>query len=182
MALRGNTKIIECIRKAKRKVFTKSFFDKLAKEMADTVRVRAQLGGSVSEQNKGKKPFKKLSESYKLQRAGKLAFFTNANGQVIPITNPKRKPKLSDLTTPNKSNITRTGQLIESITGKASSGGFEIELAGKRTDSPLTNDEVGKFVKEQGRPFLNLSNVELKKLTRIIEEALATEINKCLNK
>lgn len=162
MALRGNTKIIECIRKAKKKVFTKSFFEQLAKEMADTVRVRSQLGGSVSEQNKGKKPFKKLSPGYVKQRESFKG--------------------LSNLTTPKKSNITRTGQLIESITGKGLSKGLEIELTGKRTDSSLTNDEVGKFLREQGRPFLNFSNVEMKKLRRLIEEALEVEINKCLNK
>lgn len=129
--------------------------------MADTVRIRAQLGGSVENTGEKKRSFKKLSPGYVKQR--------------------RKSSELSSLTSPGKSNVTHTGQMIESITGKGKSGGFDITLSGSRNDG-LTNKQVADFVEEGGRPFMNFSNIELKKIARLIEEQLVDEINKKLGK
>lgn len=129
--------------------------------MADTLRIRAQLGGSVESLGAKKKPFKKLSPGYIEQR--------------------RKSKNLSNLTSPGKSNITNTGQMIESISGKGKSSGFDIILSGSRNDG-LTNDQVADFVEEGGRPFLNFSDIELKKIARLLEEQLVDEITKKLGK
>lgn len=151
-----------CFKEAIAVTFSKKEMQKIAEDLADTVRVRAQLGGSVSDTGRSKKPFKKLNPSYVAQR--------------------RKFDGLSDKTTPNKSNITRTGQLIESLQGIGKNAGFSIVPKGGRTDSNLSNEDVARYVDANGRPFLNLSDVELKKLARLLEESLADEINKCLNK
>lgn len=153
--------IFKAFEQAIKKVFSAQSQQAIANEMADSVRIRAQLGGSVENTGSKKKAFKALSDSYKQQR--------------------KKFSGLSDKTTPNKSNITRTGQMIESIRGKGKANGFLLELAGSRDDG-LTNEKVAGFVEEQGRPFMNLSDIELKKLARLLEENLADEINKILGK
>lgn len=129
--------------------------------MADTVRIRAQLGGSVENTGDKKKSFKRLSPGYVEQR--------------------RKSSKLSSLTTPGKSNVTNTGQMIESIQGKGKQAGFTIAASGSRNDG-LTNKQVADFVEEGGRPFMNFSNLELKKIARLIEEQLVDEINKKLGK
>lgn len=154
--------ILDCFHQALAKVISRNGMTPIAKEMADTVRIRAQLGGSVESTGKAKKPFKKLSPDYVEQR--------------------KKFKGLSNKTTPRKSNITRTGQLIESLRGEPKSNGFDIIAEGGRDDSDLTNSQVAKYVADQGRPFLDLSDKELKQLTRLIEESLADEIENCLNR
>lgn len=153
--------ILKAFEQALAKVLSSSNQQKIADELADTMRVRAQLGGSVDKTGAKKKSFKKLSEKYIEQR--------------------KSDSNLSSLTSPGKSNITRTGQLIESLRGRGKKAGFEITPDGSRNDG-LTNEEVADFVEKGGRPFLNLSDIELKKLARLIEEQLSDEINKKLGK
>jgi len=154
--------ILGAFQSALAKVLSSTNQDKIAKEMADTMRIRAQLGGSVESTGSKKKPFKKLSPGYVEKR--------------------KKDSKLSSLTSSGKSNITRTGQLIESISGKGKSSGFDITVSGSRSDSDLTNKQVADFVEEGGRPFLNFSDIELKKIGRLLEEQLVDEINKKLGK
>lgn len=154
--------ILKCFEEAIAVSFSSREMNKIAKTLADSVRVRAQLGGSVADTGSKKKPFKALSPGYKKQR--------------------KEFTGLSDKTTPNKSNVTRTGQMIDSIKGIGKKAGFEILPSGKRSDTQLSNDDVAQYVEEQGRPFLNLSDKEVKELTRLLQESIADEINKCLNR
>lgn len=146
---------------ALQKTLSKSVQEEIAKEMADTVRIRSQLGSGVSKVGGRKEKFKALSTKYVEQR--------------------KEFPGLSDKTTPRKSNVTRTGQMIDSLTGVGKSGGFEIKPEGRRDDGK-TNERVAGYVEENGRPFLNFTDTELKKLTRLLAEKLSDLINKALGR
>ena len=81
------------------------------------------------------KKLKPLSASYKKQRR-------------------RNSSKLSSHATPNKSNLTFTGQMLESLKLtkiNTRNGSFKIEPKGKR------NKDVAGFVDEGGRSFLGLT-------------------------
>jgi len=140
--------------------------------VAERIMVRTRLGRGVAQEGGASQPLKPLSDSYKKQRQGKIAFFTTKEGVVVPYV-PDQKPKLSEFTRPTKSNLTFTGQMLESIkTLSAKVGEVVVGLSGNRKDG-LTNLEVGQYV-SKARPFMNLSKPE--------KEGLAREIRKLIQK
>jgi len=73
---------------------------------------------------------------------------------------------LSEFTTPNKSNLTFSGQMLESMKIlKIKKNSVLISPKGRRRKSQLTNEEVAERVSGK-RPFNNLSDLEIKKLIR----------------
>lgn len=89
-------------------------------------------------------------------------------------------------TSPGTSNLTATGQLIDSVTGKAVGDKVEIFLKGKRkksltgSKSQLSNDQVGAYVREQGREFLKLSSEEKQEAIDLATQIINEEIKDAL--
>jgi len=78
------------------------------------------------------------------------------------------KKLLSSKTSPRKSNLTFTGQLLDSIKLKVTKGRVTIGPRGRRRDifgrsSRTTNEQVAVFVSKD-RPFMSLGKVEQGKL------------------
>lgn len=146
----------------------------LAEKTADQIRTRTRLGFGVDENGRQER-LKPLAESYREQRKGNIAFFTNQFGVKIPFV-PKTKPKLSSLTTPSKSNLTNTSQMLDSIKGKAKNGVMFISITGLRRDG-FTNKEIADFVEDQGRTFFNLTNAEKNQLAREIKNRILKNLN-----
>lgn len=144
--------------------------------------LRTRLGKGVSEKGDSASPLKPLSESYRQQRKGKLAFYTTKDGKKVPYI-PKIPPILDATTSPTKSNLTFTGQLLNSIKViSVKAGKVLIAPTGKRSDrrskiSGATNREVAGYVSEE-RPFLNLSKSELLALNRFVREKIEALIKK----
>jgi len=142
---------------------TKESMKILAELAAELIRKRTRLGYGVETLGAARKKLKPLDEDYVKIR--------------------KRKG-VSNQTTSKKSNLTSTGQLLDSISitklsGKQASVGPTGSREGgalTKDGDALTNSELAEFVTEAGRPFNNLSNNELKQLqqmaVKIIEEAL----------
>ncbi len=120
---------------------------------AELIRKRTRLGYGVRSYGGSKERLKPLSDKYKTRR---------------------KDMDLSQNTTPAKSNLTKTGQLLDSIaTQTVRKGQVRVGPGGRRTGESLTNEEVGEFVAEAGRPFNTLTDIEVK---RIATEA-ANDIN-----
>ncbi|MCS6281447.1 MAG: hypothetical protein HUM72_12515 [Dolichospermum sp.] len=97
----------------------------------------------------------------------------------------KKSNRLHPDTSPSKSNLTATGQMLDALRGRAGGGKVTIdikpttrrkELNGKK--SGLTNNEVRQYVEDAGREFLKLSPDEKKDVidlaTQLINEELAS--------
>lgn len=150
----------------------------LAVYIVDVLKLRTRIEGDGTN---GK--LKPLSDSYIQQRKGDLSFFTTKkNKKKVPYT-PKKSPKLHPDTSPETSNITQTGQLLDALRGRAGGGKVTIDIKktkrkpdmyGKKTN--LTNEDVRKYVEEAGREFLKLSPDEKQEVidltTKIIMEQL----------
>lgn len=154
-------------------------------EATTIVRRRTLLGFGVPSNGASRVKLKPLSQSYKDQRAGKVVFYTDKLGRVRRVkTGPgfKSRIKLSDRTTPSKSNLTLSFQMLASLRGRYVRPGFGVvEPTGTRSDG-MTNAQIAEFVTEQGRAFLNLSNNEIRQLEIFIENIGLKILKKKLTK
>lgn len=132
---------------------------KYGEQAASMIKLRTRLGDGVDMPGGTKKKLKPLSKSYIEQR---------------------KSGKLSAETSPGKSNLTRTGQLLDSMgVTSVSSDVVTVGPKGSRDDG-LTNVEVAKHVTENGRAFNNLSKTELKRIYDVIEKDIEAVIEKKL--
>lgn len=74
---------------------------------------------------------------------------------------------MSGLTTPSRSNLTFTGQLLDSVQVlRIAPGSVVIVPTGGRQGESLTNAQLAGYVAAKGRSFLSLSSLEAEQLTR----------------
>lgn len=74
-------------------------------------------------------PLAPLKQSYIDYRRGAVAFFTDENDIVHPIPNPSRRPRLSGKTSPGRSNLTFTSQMIDSLNFKTNVQKQQVRVA-----------------------------------------------------
>jgi hypothetical protein len=139
-----------------------SDYDFLTTEIPDQIRKRTRLGKGALNFNAGSGKLAGLSSDYKEFRA-------------------KKKGDLSNQTTPNRSNATATGQMLDSIQGTRSQLSFRFFFQGKRSkelsgSSRLSNEEVAKYYQQNGRPFFTLTKAEVNQFTRKIKDVLTKRI------
>ena len=133
--------------------------------LRDMIKLRTKLGDGVKKVGDPKQRLKALKESTKRDRE-----------------RLKEKGKLSQNTSPGKSNLTRSGDLLDSLKVKSvSTGKVTIGPSGTREDG-LTNEAVAKYVSEQGREFNNASKIELKRLNTEVKKDLRRLIKSQLTK
>ena len=86
------------------------------------------------------------------------------------VENRKRKTLHPD-TSPKKSNLTDTGQLLDSISYEVSGNRITVFLKGQR------NQTVAEYVSD-ARPFFALSKPEVTRLADLIQKAITTHLSK----
>ena len=159
--------------------------DFILKEVPEQIEKRTRLGKGTVDGGANEK-LKPLSPSYIMARegfkVGEVHFNAKTKKSVKKVKfKAKGLPKLSELTTPRKSNLTLTGQLLKSIEGIRKGTLFTFSLKGKRDDG-LTNEQVGKYVKEGGRSFFSLSKSEKQGLSRKIAKVIKESVKKAFDK
>lgn len=154
----ANTKDFErAMLKALIKITSPQNMRKYGESAAQLIKTRTRLGSGVASSGGDKQKLKALSSSYKEQR--------------------KKFKQLSSQTSPGKSNLTRTGQMLDSM-GVKSVKQDEVKVGpmGSRTEGNLTNEKLSQYVTEAGRPFNNLSKIETKRIATLISDDLEEEI------
>lgn len=98
----------------------------------------------------------------------------------------KYRSKLAELGKfgrPGKSNLTLTGQLLDAIKVESRRNGFALEISKDlRKNSELSNEQVGEYVSENGRPFFALTLAEQTVLFRNLEKLLREELKRTLGR
>lgn len=155
---RVENRIITNIRRAlNRKELTQ-----LARLAIKQIAKRTRAGFGVAEARGNAKRLKKLSSAY--------------------IEYRKRSSKLNTaLTSPGKSNLTFTGQLIDSLVVRevdVEKQKVFINANRRRRKGGTTNEEVAEFVAQQGRAFLNLSRNEVTKISRAYKNSLVNSVKR----
>jgi hypothetical protein len=119
-----------------------------ANSLKDDMQARIRKGFGVSEEGGGKSRFKPLSAGYKKQRASM---------------------KLSSTTSKGKSNVTQTGDMIESMSVKDG----QLSITGRDNI-----DKAGWVQKD--RPFMHASKQETKRVIENIREQIFKLLDKLL--
>lgn len=118
----------------------------VAEHAVDLIVKRTRLGYGVDRQFGSKQALKRLSDPYKEFR--------------------KRFSGLSDATSPGKSNLTLTGQMLDSVKViRATKGKIHFGPTGNRSDG-LSNMQVAKYQERQGRVFNRISQLEYNQTLR----------------
>ena len=149
---------------------------------------RIRLGYGVRKNGGTRERLKPLSTSYVEQRRNKLGFWTNSNGNAVPIYTlggkesrefrasenariqsrrnraylKQNNPKLDRTTSPKKSNLTRTGRMLRSVghlyTQRRLIIGFKTTKSGQKA----------AYVSQE-RPFFFMTDQEERRATRFLQ-------------
>jgi hypothetical protein len=153
------------------------------------VRTRTKLGYGVKNSGEPRQALKSLSEKYavarKASKEGLVRFETRSGEQVEFRANID---PIDKSTTPKKSNLTFTGQMLDAIdivniTGKSvtisvKDSNRHDKRAQRQPDKTPNNNLVAQYVTEAGRPFMNLSDLQMKRVSDFIRQGLDRAIKK----
>jgi hypothetical protein len=97
------------------------------------------------------------------------------------IAQRRKYPGAGEFFSAGRSNLTRTGQLLNAIDFKVSNGKLELFIKdSSRSDGNISNKEVAEYVRAK-RPFFNLTVQEQRVLLKQIENSLRTFIRLAFN-
>lgn len=175
----------KALNEAKKEAGSRQNMQRLGNSITKDMVKRIQLGYGVRSNEGRREKLAPLAESTKKQRAGKLAFWTDPGGKVIPVKTPpksnkeylqRNKPELSGNTRPNKSNLTKTGRLMRDI-GSLATGFGKLTIGFKSAYGA----RVGAFVSKM-RPFFFITDKEAKRAQKQVERTLTESLNRALRK
>lgn len=130
---------------------------------AGMIKLRTRLGSGVARDGAEKEKLKALKPSTIERRKGL-----------------KKSGQLSGDTSPRKSNLTESGQLLDSVqVTEVGVATVSVGPLGGRSDG-LTNQKVADYVTEGGRPFNNISKIETKRLHDEVKRNLRDAIKRVL--
>lgn len=135
------------------------FLKSLGEFAAELIRKRVQLGYGVTSKGGSKRPLAKLTPKYRVFR-GKFG-------------------RLSELTRPNKSNLTLTGDMLKSLgyTVKGKGDGASVTLGFKGQHySGMSTQELADIHHSGKRPFMYFTDVELKRLVQFYRRAFRSAL------
>lgn len=153
----------------------------------DMVKLRTRLGYGVDASGNEREKLDPLSKKYvRMRRAsteGAVDFDAKIKSgrrkgrtQRVMFEAKTVVPINTGLTTASKSNLTFTGQLLNSISSSVQNvvKGFILKISGRRDDGH-TNEEIYDKVSHK-RPFFHFSSAELKRLKDKVREFILKEL------
>ena len=120
--------------------------------MIEEIQKRTKLGYGVDDNYGSKSPLKKLSDAYKRQR---------------------KNMNLGERGKWNKSNLTLTGSMLESLKARTNKSSYTVTVRPTGSDEKgVSNARKAGQQEKDGRPFLYLSTPEIKRISKVLREAL----------
>jgi hypothetical protein len=164
--------ILKQLEKDYYRIFNPTFYLAIANEARNVIYRRVKSGYGVNKDNlpPGKTDLVKLaalSPAYiKYRRDGTVEFYTKDGKAVFFRVRP---PVLGEWGSPERSNLTLTGQMLNSLRVDVNQEGFSIVVPPtKRYDSKYTNAQIAEFVSDQ-RPFLAFTEGEVRIIAQFME-------------
>lgn len=130
-------------------------FDEYFEPIPDIIRDRTRDGYGITEDNGAKRNLKKLAKSTIIRR------------ELLD-----RQGKLSSETTPFTSNLTQSGQMLDSITLKKISGKRYNVVFNEDRDDGETNAQLKRWNEKKGRVFFGLTKAERRTLERNVQKKI----------
>lgn len=143
---------------------------RLGQQIVDIIKKRTRTGKAVGKMNGPTGKFVKIKEKTVDYRK-------------------KYEKNLSEFTTPGRTNITATGQMLDSLRSESKTDSIVIYFEDKRTTeldgrpSKITNSKLAKYTQEgsnnrPARPFLNLSRTEMDEIAKTIKRDILEMIRR----
>jgi hypothetical protein len=162
--------LVKNIDESLKKKVLQSFDDRDKYSLGDfierLIRVRTRLGYGV-DQNEGQKTkLKPLKDSTVKTRV-----------------NSKKRGDLSNETSPKRSNLTASGELLESIVYKLTKLGIKLYIPKtKHKGTDATNEEIASYMQNgtntaPKRPFFNVSAAEIKQIKRFVQNIIKSKLS-----
>lgn len=156
----------------------------LAKTTRGIVYKRVKSGKGVDSDRKkvsstNHKKLKSLSKNYvRFRRTGWVTFKAKQkNGKPKTVNFYVGKPALGEFGSPARSNLTLSGEMLNSMQYDIKRFGFSVLIPEtRRRDGKLTNAQLARYHSQSGRPFMALTSGE----SRIIKARMKKEIQKRL--
>lgn len=184
-----NTQIKSSINEAVGQALRREFNTQYVEGLKDRIVKRTQLGTGIDIKTGSSIKLKPLSTNYKEMRQGKSRWYTSKSGKRIKVTKAQdksgsfvRKPVLSSTTTPAKSNLTATGQLLKALTvvKQKIKGGviYSIRVGDNRGrglfgyPSSIGNKELVSILASQGRTFLGFTKSQKNQIKKEIRQMI----------
>lgn len=177
-------KIREIVTRKVRTALNNDIIDDYVDTLKDRIVQRTQLGIGFDPATGNTERFPPLSENYKEMRQGKARWYTDRNGRKIKVKKKKensdfvRKPRLASTTTPAKSNVTATGQLLKALTVvkiKSNNVAEWLITVGDRRGrglfdypSKIGNKRLVDLLERKGRFFLGFTRPQRNQIAREI--------------
>lgn len=160
MARRTLEQFIRNLRRGVGSSFDKKFMKSLGELAIKQIVTRTKKGSGVNRTGGDARRLKPLSESYIQHRV-------------------RNRFRLDPSTSPRRSNLTFTGQLLRSMRVKEVSKRKVVWGPNKRRRrGGLTNERLGEIVAEKGRPFNNLSKTDIQILVKRIDKMLNQKLKR----
>jgi len=147
---------------------TKKIMKELSKSMPEvgemieaSVKKRTRLGYGVDGNYKSKSKLAKLTDQYKKHRK-----------------RLKKKGKLSKDTSPAKSNLTKSGSMLDKLSTKINKKKYTVQVKPSGADSDGVSNKKKSVWVSKDRPYLYLSTPEIKRITKLLRKELDKIVNK----
>lgn len=136
-------------------VLNKQTFNEIGKITADSIKNRTRLGKGVNQTEGKLEALIPLKETTKARRGAK-----------------KKAGKLSAQTTPARSNLTDTGEMLDSLKYESSATEVRIYIEGANNQKKAIDQA------NAGRKFMNLSKSEVNTVLRYLQKKIKDNLNK----
>lgn len=136
----------------------------IANDLAFVIKRRTRLGYGVEKSGDNKEKLAALKTSTVASRKKK-----------------KKKGNLAQETSPTKSNLTESGQMLNSLQGRAINKMIEIGPTGDRNKKLTAYHQLGN-TKMAARKYLNLAKEDIKQLTATMQDRFSIILDKVFGK
>lgn len=162
-------KVKKAIEKATTASQSAKFMKQISNDVADDIKVRARKNKKRAKKDGGNEV--KIKDTSTATKKIRKRYSKN----------------LHSGTSPNTSNLTATGKLLDSIKGDGSKQTVKVKLNDTRRGRNLMgkrekvgNNDVNEYLEDMNRGFLYISKKQIKEIESDIEEKYDKEINKLL--
>lgn len=162
----------DALKKKIEEMASRAVLNLIALKAKDIIYKRVKSGFGVDPGSLRKERLKPLSAGYVKFRAGNFSYDKKSRGQSRTVN--RGAPRLGTFGSPTKSNLTLSGEMLESIAVKFTRGGVTLYFP----DTPhpvhkhVTIRELAQYVEDQGRPFFYLTEDERRILVSDLSKML----------
>lgn len=159
-------------------IVSNSFLKVLAEKARQLIYRRVKSGKGVNPSSGQEQSLKALSDRYVQYRKGNFSFSTKKKGKKV--TANKGAPRLGEFGSPGKSNLTLTGEMLDSIQIKIEKYGFRLYFptTKHKFSKRVTIRELAQYVQENGRPFFSLSQGERRVLLKAVQDEVRKQLRR----